>query len=406
MPIRTGFSATNSAGGPGPDASVASVRGGQRPHPYRPGLVPKPSLLRPHCFARERLRRWRPLVGRSFQGTGLTSDGDLTRILDVLVNAWSESTAESYGSGLLLFHVFCDSKIVPETSRAPASPTLIADYISELAGFMSGSTISNYISGVRAWHILHGVPWAMNEPELESLLKAADRLTPSSSKRQARMPYTTEIICQLRPHFDLAVPLDAAVWSCLTTLYWSTSRGGEFTVKTLTSFDPAIHVKRSNITDVADRNGLEQTNFFLPRTKSALRGESVYWARQNGPSDPKSALANHFLINNPPLNDALFSYLHGPSRRPLTKTAFKKRLADAFKAADVQFIHIHGIRIGSTLEYLLRGIPLDVVRAKGRWASDAFSLYLRRHAQIMAPYMQAEPQLHAHVLRIMMPRVR
>ncbi|KAJ7200097.1 hypothetical protein GGX14DRAFT_372564 [Mycena pura] len=41
--------------------------------------------------------------------------------------------------------------------------------------------------------------------------------------------------------------------------------------------------------------------------------------------------------------------------------------------------------------YLLRGLPLDVV--KGRWASDAFAIYLRRHAKIMAPYMQAKPQL-------------
>ncbi|KAJ6496853.1 hypothetical protein DFH09DRAFT_1252260 [Mycena vulgaris] len=363
------------------------------------------SPLRPHCLARDRLKLWTPLIGRSSHGSALTSS-DLSRILDVAVNAWAEGTAETYGSGLLSFHVFCDSKAVPEPLRAPAGPTLIAGYISALAGFLSGSTISTYVSGVRAWHIIHGVAWVMNLPELEALLKAADRLTPSSSKRQARMPYTTEILCQLRPHFDLTKPLDAAVWSCLTTLFWSTSRGGEFTVKTLTSFDPAVHVKRSNISEVVDRNGLEQTNIFLPRTKSTPQGESVYWAQQNGLTDPKAALANHLSVNAPPLDEALFSHRHGTSRRPLTKSAFKRRLTEAFKAAGIPFIHVHGIRIGSTLEYLLRGIPLDVMKAKGRWASDAFSIYLRRHAQIMAPYMQAEPQLHTNVLRIMMPRVR
>jgi hypothetical protein len=333
------------------------------------------------------------------------ADGELVRILNVLSNAWAEGTAESYGSGLLSFHVFCDSKTVPEAARAPASPMLVAGYISTLAGFLSGSTISNYVSGVRAWHILHGVPWSMNEPELEALLWAADRLTPSSSKRQARMPYTTDILCKLHPHFDLSIPLNASVWSCLTTLFWSTSRGGEFTVKTLTSFDPTIHVKPSDVGEVSDRNGLKQTNFALPRTKSAPHGESVYWAEQAGPIDPKSAFHNHLSINSPSPNQALFSYLHGTSRRPLTKTAFKKCLTAVFKAADIDFIHVHGIRIGSTLEYLLRGIPMDVMKAKGRWASDAFTIYLRRHAQILAPYMQAEPQLHANVLRIMMPRV-
>ncbi|KAJ6453434.1 hypothetical protein C8R47DRAFT_997724 [Mycena vitilis] len=233
-----------------------------------------------------------------------------------------------------------------------------------------------------------------------------DRLTPSSFKRQARMPYTTEILCLLRPHFDLTIPFDAAVWSCLTTLFWSTSRGGEFSVKTLTSFDPAIHVKPSDISEVGDRNHLSQTNFSLPRTKSAPHGESVYWAAQNGLSDPKAALANHLAVNSPLQNGALFSYLHRKGRRPLTKAAFRTRLAAAFKAADVDFIHVHGIRIGSTLEYLLRGVPLDVMKVKGRWASDAFAIYLRRHAEIMAPYMQAVPQLDANILRIMMPRVR
>ncbi|KAJ7772447.1 hypothetical protein B0H16DRAFT_1305397 [Mycena metata] len=402
--MQTASSRTNSTGGLGPSRAVS---GPQHPHPYKPGRTPKPSSLRPHVLAKDRLRLWRPLAGRSSHGSGLPpGEDDLVRIVDVLAVAWAEGTSETYGSGLLSFHIFCDSKAIPEASRAPAAPTLIAAYISALAGFLSGGTISNYVSGIRAWHILHGVAWAMNVAELEALLRAADRLTPASSKRQARMPYTTDILVKLRPFFDLSKHLDAAVWSCLLTLFWSTSRGGEFTVKTLTSFDPAIHVKPSDVTEVSDRNSLEQTNFFLPWTKSAPHGESVYWAEQDGPSDPKSAFANHLAVNAPPPNAALFSYIHGSGRRPLTKTALKKRLVEAFKAAQIDFIHVHGIRIGSTVEYLLRGLPLEVVKAKGRWASDAFTLYLRRHAEIMAPYMQAKPQLHANVLRIIMPRVR
>ncbi|KAF6746086.1 hypothetical protein DFP72DRAFT_1076671 [Ephemerocybe angulata] len=54
----------------------------------------------------------------------------------------------------------------------------------------------------------------------------------------------------------------------------------------------------------------------------------------------------------------------------------------------------HGIRIGSAPEYLLRGVPFDVMKSEeGRWASDAFQLYLRKH-QILAPYMQARSHQH------------
>jgi hypothetical protein len=42
----------------------------------------------------------------------------------------------------------------------------------------------------------------------------------------------------------------------------------------------------------------------------------------------------------------------------------------------------------------------------GRWASDAFVLYLRKHAQIMAPYLQATSQVHEAFIRYTMPPVR
>ncbi|KIK98422.1 hypothetical protein PAXRUDRAFT_134233, partial [Paxillus rubicundulus Ve08.2h10] len=63
-------------------------------------------------------------------------------------------------------------------------------------------------------------------------------------------------------------------------------------------------------------------------------------------------------------------------------------------------------RIGSTLEYLLRNVPFDVIKVKGRWASNAFLIYLRRHAQILTPYMQAQPSLHESFLRLTLPPVR
>ncbi|KDQ55580.1 hypothetical protein JAAARDRAFT_85090, partial [Jaapia argillacea MUCL 33604] len=77
--------------------------------------------------------------------------------------------------------------------------------------------------------------------------------------------------------------------------------------------------------------------------------------------------------------------------RPLTRTEFLKWLSSAATALGVESLKGHGIRIGATLEYLLRGVPFDVVKSIGRWSSDAFTLYLRQHAVIMALYMQGTP---------------
>lgn len=107
---------------------------------------------------------------------------DLNRITDVLTHAWAGSTKEVYGLGLLVFHVFCDKKGIPDEQRAPASPILLQAFVTTIAGSYSGSTISNYFHSVWAWHIMHGVVWHVNKPQMNALLKAATALAPSSSK--------------------------------------------------------------------------------------------------------------------------------------------------------------------------------------------------------------------------------
>ncbi|SJL14243.1 uncharacterized protein ARMOST_17699 [Armillaria ostoyae] len=90
-------------------------------------------------------------------------------------------------------------------------------------------------------------------------------------------------------------------------------------------------------------------------------------------------------------NLGCFDLLVHCKRSDVQKPAFLTRLHKAFKDTKMEPLQGHGIRIGATLEYLLRGIPFDVIKTIGRWKSNAFTLYLQKHAQILAPYMQANP---------------
>jgi hypothetical protein len=138
---------------------------------------------------------------------------EIQQIRDGILHAFAESTRESYGSGLLVFHVFCDSKSIPEDQRAPASRVLISLFITEMAGHYSGKTVSNYVQGVRAWHIVHGIPWTLGgDVEIDSLFKAAISLTPPTSKRTKRDPYTIILITAIKEQLSLNDPLDAAVF--------------------------------------------------------------------------------------------------------------------------------------------------------------------------------------------------
>ncbi|KAF8816900.1 hypothetical protein BYT27DRAFT_7247793 [Phlegmacium glaucopus] len=200
------------------------------------------------------------------------------------------------------------------------------------------------------------------------MLKAVEKLAPPDSKRKKHRPYMTEFIATIKLHLKLDTPLDAAVFACLTTCFYAAARLGKFTTST--------------------------------------QGEDVYWAKQEGDTDPATALKHHLLLNAPLHDNHLFAYKHKNGHRPLTKTKFLERVALAARAAGLEPLQGHGIRIGATLEYLLCGIPFNVMKAKGRWASDAFLLYLTKHAQVLAPYMQAVPQVHKTFTQYIVPPVR
>ena len=118
------------------------------------------------------------------------------------------------------------------------------------------------------------------------------------------------------------------------------------------------------------------TIFHLPRTKTSVEGEEVSWAPQDGVTDPEAAFNQHLETNAPPQNGPLFAYKHKDRHKPLMKTCFLQIVAKAAWEAGKDPLQGHGIRVGVTLEYLLRGIPFDVMMTKGRWASDSFQTYL------------------------------
>jgi hypothetical protein len=126
------------------------------------------------------------------------------------------------------------------------------------------------------------------------MLKGARKSTPDALKIPKRLPLLIEDIVAARSQLNLAQPLDAAVFACLTTTFFTAARLGEFTVKHLSSFNSEMHVKVADVQhNVKDRSGNKVTTFHIPQTKIVLRdkgGETVFWAQQEGPADPHAAL--------------------------------------------------------------------------------------------------------------------
>ncbi|KAJ7585654.1 hypothetical protein C8J56DRAFT_1004824 [Mycena floridula] len=266
---------------------------------------------------------------------------------------WSPSTLETYGSGLLLFHVYCDTWKVKEEHRAPATYAVLQTFLTAMAGSYSGSTAANYFHSIRTWHIIHSVPWIIDHNKFQVLLKGVNNLTPASSKQKKRAPHTISFMAAIYSQLDLSNNFDVSCYSALTSLFYGTGRVSEVTVKNLSSFDPTIHVKRSDVRVERDRNGLEVTAMFIPQTKTNPSGEDIFWAEQEGVTNLKAAFDKHLDVNPGPPSAPLFAYLKNGVLRPLTKNALVGRLAKAVRDAGLDPLQGHGIRIGSTLEYIL-----------------------------------------------------
>ncbi|KZP14710.1 hypothetical protein FIBSPDRAFT_669799, partial [Athelia psychrophila] len=360
--------------------------------PYQPGLVPLTSAARPHCLARDRLQFWLPHRLRQLGSSLYLNDDNLDRILAVIVASYATSTRETYGSGLLIYHVFCDTRVVPEPERCPVNPTLMLTFIASCAGSYSGKTLATYVFAVRAWHVIHEQAWKMPDIELKAALTGAAKLAPPASRKPKRAPWTPDLLKAIFAVLDRANPLHIAVKGAAAVIFFAAARSGEFLQKTLTSFDPAQHVKPSDLTKKADRQGHMVTSAHLPVTKTAPEGEDVAWGPQQDPEiDPDTMLAEHYRVNNPAPGGALFAWRHPNGPRALMKSEFMKCINSAATSISMEPLQGHGLRIGATLEYLLRGLSTYTVKAIRRWSSDAFVLYLRQHAVILAPYLQGTP---------------
>ncbi|KAG6327260.1 hypothetical protein ID866_11829 [Astraeus odoratus] len=212
------------------------------PHPYQASLIPKHSTLRPHCLAKDCLHLWIPACSspRTLMKPGSSTipipADQLDCILNVIGASWTDKTKETYGAGLLVYHVYCDLNGISEQQRAPLSQPILAAFLAGCAGSYSGLALNNYVVGLCAWHILHGLPWNVNNDKLHSLLEGASRLAPPSSKKPKRIPCERDTLLQLLTYFSLDNPHNTAIYASIVTTFYMVSRLGEFTVPSLNKY--------------------------------------------------------------------------------------------------------------------------------------------------------------------------
>jgi hypothetical protein len=314
----------------------------------------------------------------------------IQKIYEGLLNSTVEKTRESYGAGLLRFTQFCDREAISESARMPASAVLLAAFIADAVGTVTGSAIRNWISGLQLWHLYNLAEWNGRDQWVPSLKKTAEKQG-AIFKRAPRGPITLEHLIALRRCLDLSKPRDAAIWAAALVAFWACRRLGELLPISAKKFDLIHDVSRSAQCSREIVQGRIVISFHLPWTKTTgIAGGQCIVTQTSNEYCPVWALDNHFSVNGTPDKDTpMFAYRQERSDgsqfwSTLTKAVFLDVTSAAFKAdSKLQVVFGHSYRIGGALCLLLIGVAPEFVAKIGGWTSLCFLIYWRRLEQII-----------------------
>ncbi|KIY52607.1 DNA breaking-rejoining enzyme, partial [Fistulina hepatica ATCC 64428] len=349
------------------------------------------SPFRPSCPASEHIFRWKSPAALQLDEM-LRQDSELIRLgyWTNLQEAYAEATCSTYGMGLLRFHQFCDRCGIPESRRMPADIHLLAGFIGCWSNKQSGSTLSNWLAGLRAWHEINNQPWVGEQ----LLLRLGRRSAKRTGKKHCRPPCEPVTNLHMKLLHDALAnssPCDAAIWACTCSLFWGCRRSGELTVASTKHNNPAhdVTVSSASVFFTRTESGINVVYFQIPWTKTTKeKGARVRLMVRDDVLCPRRALEHHLLcanLNLPP-HAPLFAFKDTSDAQgftPLTKTAFLDRCNEIWTAAGHTALNGHSFRIGGTVELLLMGLDPRTVALTGGWSSLAFLLYWHQLDEII-----------------------
>ncbi|EIN06969.1 DNA breaking-rejoining enzyme, partial [Punctularia strigosozonata HHB-11173 SS5] len=342
---------------------------------------------RPNVQAHERLRYWSTSYTQERERDVVDRLGlDIaTAAKDAAIEGWTKKTREVYAAGPLRFTQFCQEKGVPEALWMPADPFLIAAFIAHFQGSVGGSCIKSWLSGLKAWHDIHGAPWHGGSALVKLSRVGASRAGASHTK-PPRSPITIAHLRALEQGLTLTNPKDAAIWAVATNAFWGCRRLGELTVPSLGGFEGRFHVQHGTRMDWRRVAAADSVSYRIPWTKTTKDGGASVTLNEQDVACPLQALSTHLAVNGGAgPTEHLFAY-RDPSGlfKPMVKSVFLARCNEIWAGAELEEVQGHGFRIGGTTELLLAGVAPEAVQKLGSWSSSAFLAYWRRVEIIVA----------------------
>ena len=252
------------------------------------------------------------------------------------------------------------------------------EFATYLAKTIKHSSIKNYLSAVRHFHIRNGFNVDFTKmPRLHLLLRGIKRS--QGDHQRVRLPIS---IHHLRLfHALLAIPSTSnhdsiMFWAAMTLAFFGFLRLGELTCNS--KFNPEIHLCPS---DVSFSSSQEATSMHIrlkqSKTDPFRSGHTITIGATNSAVCPVFAMKQYLLIRTAmPKHGPLFLLL---STKPLTKQDLiseTRRLLDSAGFNSSLFAG-HSYRIGAATTAASAKLPSWLIKTLGRWSSDCYERYIR-----------------------------
>ncbi|KAE9399718.1 DNA breaking-rejoining enzyme [Gymnopus androsaceus JB14] len=366
--------------------SFAPSQNAQRPTSKKKIL---PSPFRPWVPADRRVLLWTTPYSLTSQ---LAHDIEVSsRLQTIMYKNLLSSTVpdtrqvkQAYGAGLLCFNQFCNAEGIPESSRMPASATLLGAFVANYTGTGTGKMIRNWLNSLQLCHLFNDAEWHGREGWLPALTKSADQKG-VIFKQAPQGPITEKHLLTLRSSLDLTSTCHAAIWATALVAFWGCRRLGELLITSSNKFTIEHNVTWSTHISCSKVNGHRVISFHTPWTKTTgILGSKCLLTETFDNLCPVWAFKNHLSINHSPTaTEPLFSYRNNTSWSNLLKSHFLHFTGPIFKQANLENVFGHSYRIGGSLKLLLDGVAPEIIMKLGGWTSLCFLIYWQRLEKVL-----------------------
>ena len=258
-------------------------------------------------------------------------------------------------------------------SPCPTSELTILRFVGHLSETCKASSITVFLAAIRSLHIFHG----FQDPLVGCLrillvIRGLRRMNPVHENR--KMPITPSVLCSIKAELDFSKYDDILLWAVCCTAFFGFFRASEYTASQETLAKGSVLSLQDVSIDKHDIPGCIFLNLRFSKTDQVGKGCTVVLARCDSFICPVAALLRYIWIRG---SDPGPLFLCG-DKSPLTRDKLNSRLQKVFKSCNIETkFTLHSFRVGAATTAASLGFPEYMVKALGRWSSDAYKVYVK-----------------------------